>query len=214
MNEKYGVLENFFSKEIIKNLRIKEYTKGEFLLTIDEHKILYILEGTVYLIRYHGDKKIIHPYFFKKHQFVGVNMYLQKDIKDWEIEAATDKVRVVVLEEKLLEEHVLNNAKLLRLILEKSAAVLRQGMRGFFIRSSGGAKVFFAFLLINNSVEGKMYFLRYTDVADVLNVSKSMLYKLTGELIDEGCIEKDRNCITILDEEKLKGYYEEYIYNK
>ncbi|WP_156877356.1 helix-turn-helix domain-containing protein [Psychrilyobacter atlanticus] len=54
--------------------------------------------------------------------------------------------------------------------------------------------------------------MKYTDVANVLNVSKSMLYKLTGELIDEGCIEKEKNCITILDEEKLKKYYEEYQY--
>lgn len=212
MEGKFGFLEKIMSKDLIRNLRVREYHRGEFLLTIEEHKIVYILEGTVYAIRYHGDKKIINPYFFNKNQLVGVNMYLQKKIKDWEMVAASKKVKAVVLDEKLLEGHLLNNAKILRFILEKSAGVMRRGMRGFFIRSHGGAKVFFAFLLISNSVEGKMYFLKYTDIADVLNVGKSMLYKLTGELIEEGCIKKEKNYITILDKEKLMEYYEEYQY--
>lgn len=80
------------------------------------------------------------------------------------------------------------------------------------MRSHGGAKVFFAFILMSNSVEGKMHFLKYNDIAHVLNVGRSMLYKLTGELTEEGCIKKEKNYITILDEEKLKNYYEEYMY--
>jgi len=212
MEGKFGVLEKIMSKDLIENLRIREYHRGEFLLTIDEHKIVYILEGTVYAVRYYGGKKTINPYFFNKNQFIGVNMYLQKDIRDWEMVAASKTVRAVVLDEKLLEEHLLNDVKILRFILERGAGAIRRGMRGSFIRANGGAKVFFAFLLISNSVDRKMYFWKYGDIADVLNVGKSMLYKLTGELTEEGCIKKEKNCITILDEEKLKEYYKEYMY--
>ncbi|UUV19702.1 helix-turn-helix domain-containing protein [Fusobacteria bacterium ZRK30] len=212
MEGKFGVLEKILSKDLIKNLSIREYNRGEFLLAIDEHKILYLLEGTVYAVRYHDGEKIIHPYFFKPNQFIGINMYLQKDIRDWEMVAATKKVRAVILEEKFLEEHMFNDAKILRFILEGGSGVIRRGGRGYFMRSHGGAKVFFAFILMSNSVEGKMHFLKYNDIAHVLNVGRSMLYKLTGELTEEGCIKKEKNFITILDEEKLKKYYEEYMY--
>ncbi|MCS5422728.1 MULTISPECIES: Crp/Fnr family transcriptional regulator [Psychrilyobacter] len=212
MKGEFGVLEKILSKDLIKNLSIREYHRGEFLLALDERKILYLLEGTVYAVRYHDGEKIIHPYFFKPNQFIGINMYLQKDIRDWEMVAATKKVRAVVLDEKFLEEHMFNDAKILRFILERGSGVIRQGARGFFMRSHGGAKVFFAFIIMSNSVDGKMHFLKYNDIAHVLNVGRSMLYKLTGELVHEGCIEKNKDCINILDEEKLKRYYEEYMY--
>ena len=75
----------------------------------------------------------------------------------------------------------------------------------------GKYKAAFAYLLYINSIDQKVFFFKYTDFANILNISSTMLYKLSNKLEEEEIIAKNLKYVEILDLEKLMECFENII---
>lgn len=200
------------SKKIFDELPKREFSMNEFIIGLEDETVVLILEGTVKAVRYEEDSESVFPLLFKEGDFVGFNMNVMKYFKNWEIVASSKKVKVAILKKEFIEKYILNDIKALKFFLEKCYEPIEAASCGFYIHSRGGAKAYLAFLLIKNAVNGEFIFTKYSELTNILNVSKTFLFRITKEFIDSQLIVKKRNKIIILDRGKLMDFYRKYTY--
>jgi len=190
MTDILNQIKKYIPEDIVNSLPITKFNAGETILNIEDNYFLIILEGTAHGIRYQDDKKIIYPYLWKKGCMVGFNMLLSKSKKNWEFIAFTPLVAVLFTPE-VIEKYIFQVPKSFKFFVESNMYILEAGLKGFYILAHGGAKAYLALLLIEGSQNKIFYFRKYENFADILGISKSMLFRITKEFIEKGMIQKD-----------------------
>lgn len=201
-------------KEFLKISKGEEYTiktfkKGEFIYASGWNtKVGYILSGEVLASKYFSEKVILYPIGFETGDFIGINLYffdLEND-SYFDFIAKLDNTKVAFLENPLFEK-LLKKTDFIRTLVENNKKIISNtlALTTFLMY---GAIGYFAYILYFTRDKEKVYFDRFLDYCDYLNVNKSRLYEITQRLIKEGIITKEKNYINILDLNKLKHYFE------
>jgi len=204
-------LEKYLPKEILDGLPVVNYKKGSDILTFEEKKIVYIIEGEARAIRYERGRMVIFPLLFGREDFWGACNKYAFDSMNWDLQALTD-VKVIIFSESDSEKHIFSRLEVFKCYMNKFTKAAERGIRGFYIQSRGGAKSHFAYLLKSFSEAGEVSYKKYLHFSYMLGVSESMLYRITREFIEKKIIEKKKNRIIIIGEEKLMECYGEYMY--
>lgn len=189
----------------------KELSKGIiFNDEIHGKKIFFIVEGTVLASILYKDREILSPYFFKKNNFLGL-IFLFKDyhlIPHLQLSSPADTLKIIEIDVEKLKIALIKDPAFHVLLLEEHLKIFRDLYTVSLILTCGGNKAAFTYLLYINSIDQKVFFFKYTDFANILNISSTMLYKLSNKLEEEGIIIKKRKYVQILDPEKLTQCFE------
>lgn len=198
-------------KEVIDKLPVMKFNAGEIILGIEDKHILFILSGEAHFMRYQKNKKIVFPLVYKKNSIAGFNILITSRGSNWELLSTSDG-EAIVFPYDIIEKYILNVSDTFQFLTEKTVYLLEDAITGFYILAHGGAKAYFAFILIEGAENSCFTFRRYEDFAEALGISKSLLYRITASLIKEKLIRKERKTIVILNTEGLKDLYREYLY--
>lgn len=204
-------IKKYIPGEIIDRLPRKKFNAGDIILDVQSNYFLLLTEGTAHGIRYQEGKRIIFPYLFKKGSMAGFNMLVSKSKKSWEF-ISTTPGEAIIFPADVVEKYIFQVPASFKFFVEQNILILETGLKGFYILAHGGAKAYLAFLLNEGAVGGVFSFRRYENFTDVLGVSKSMLFRLTKELIEKKLIRKERKRVIILNSQGLKDLYREYFY--
>ena len=197
--------------EVIKEseYQIKTFKKGEFIYTTGwDRKVGYIFSGEVLASKHFSGKVILYPIGFKAEDFIGINLYFLDPKNDsfFDFIAKLDGTKIAFLEKPLFEK-LLKKTEFIKILVENNKKIICNtlALTTFLIY---GAIGYFTYILYHTRDEEKVYFDRFLDYCDYLNINKSRLYEITNRLIKEGVINKKKKCINILDLNKLKYYFE------
>lgn len=192
----------------------REFSKGIiFNDEIDSKKIFFIVEGTILTSLLYKDREILSPYFYKKNNFLGL-IFLFEDyqlIPHIQLFSPADNLKVLEIDVKQLKASLAKDPAFHVLLLEEHLDVFCYVYTISIILTCGGTKAAFAYLLYINSIDQKVFFFKYTDFANILNISSTMLYKLSNKLEEEGIIAKNLKYVEILDTKKLMECFENII---
>lgn len=203
-------LKDFLTSNSINSVT-KEFSKGIiFNDEIEDEKIFFIVEGTILASILYKDREILSPYFYKKNNFLGL-IFLFEDyhlIPHIQLFSPDDNLKVLEIDAEQLRAALAKDPAFHVLLLEEHLKVFRDIYTVSLISTCGGTKAAFAYLLYINSIEQKVFFFKYTDFANMLNISSTMLYKLSNKLEEEGIIVKNLKYVEILDTKKLMECFE------
>lgn len=189
----------------------KECHKGIiFNDEIDGEKIFFIVKGTILASILYKDREILSPYFYQKNNFLGL-IFLFEDyqlIPHIQLFSPDDNLKILEIDVEQLKAALAKDPAFHVLLLEEHLNVFRYVYTISIILTCGGTKAAFAYLLYINSIDQKVFFFKYTDFANILNISSTMLYKLSNKLEEEGIISKNLKYVEILDLEKLRECFE------
>jgi hypothetical protein len=201
--------EEFF--KIAKNdeYQIKTFKKGEFIYTSGwDRKVGYILNGEVLVSKHFSERTILYPIGFKSGEFMGINLYFFDSNNDnfFDCLAKYDDTKVAFLEKELFERLLDRHDFLKMLIYDNEKIILNTiGLTMFLAHGPLG---YFAYILDITAREDKVFYERFLDYCDYLNINKTRLYEITNELIEEKVIIKERKYIEIIERDRLKRYFE------
>lgn len=211
MTEILNQIKKYIPEDVLNRLPRKKFNAGETILNMENNYFLILLDGTAHSVRYQDNKKIIYPYLWKKGCMVGFNMLLSKGKKNWEF-VAISPVLAIIFTPEVIEKYIFQAPSSFKFFVESNMYILEAGLKGFYVLAHGGAKAYLALLLIEGSQNRVFHFKRYENFADTLGISKSMLFRITRDLIDKEVILKKRKKVIILKPEALKDLYREYLY--
>lgn len=201
--------EEFF--KIAKNYeyQIKTFKKGEFIYTSGwDRKVGYILSGEVLASKHLSERIILYPIGFKSGEFMGINLYFFDANNDnvFDCLAKYDDTKVVFLENKLLEK-LLDRADFLKmLVYDNEKIILNTIALTMFL--AYGPLGYFAYILDITAVGNRVFYERFLDYCDYLNINKTRLYEITNELIEKQIITKEKKYIEIIDRDRLREFFE------
>lgn len=202
--QKFG-LEEVFSPEIRKFLKVKKYTKGEIIFNAYK-PVLYIyflVEGLVEInsIMISGNKLFINNLF--PLELIGDLEYMNKQEAMFDVVAADDST-VILLPFDIAEKYLENNPQFWRLLATECSKKLLRTNKAIILKGSYSLKTVLANYLIKNNYE--INFTSLVDLAAHLNVSYRNLSRVIKSLSEEGIIKKQRKKIITLKKEELENY--------
>lgn len=195
---------DILSEDLIKKVKVEEYEKGDIMEmeAFQSGKVWKILEGqakmTIYMEHggeYYGD--------FTTGEWMGVAACLIDLVGTVDIEAKK-KTKVIVIP---LKEMIRNHPEVMQHLWEKIA----KGSALEFVRVLGGtlAKAvlsnegyFLKYLSQNNM---RIRFTNTRELSELLNTNLRTLQRIIRKLREDGVIEKSRNEIWVVDEEKFEA---------
>lgn len=68
-------------------------------------------------------------------------------------------------------------------------------------------------MLMNNEVDGYVKYYNLQNFINALGISESLFFRTVNLFIKEGIIAKEKGKFKILNKEKLKEFYDQYIYD-
>lgn len=196
-------LSDILSEDLIKKIKIEEYEKGDIMEmeAFQSGKVWKLIEGqakmTIYMEHggeYYGD--------FTSGEWMGVAACLIDLVGTVDIEAKK-KTKVIVIP---LKEMIRNHPEVMTHLWEKIA----KGSALEFVRVLGGtlAKAvltnegyFLKYLSQNNM---RVKFTNTRELSELLNTNLRTLQRIIRKLKEEGVIEKGRNEIWVVDEDKFE----------
>jgi len=188
---------------------IKEYKKGEFLYSSGwDRKIGYIMEGEVISAKHVNDRILRFPVKFVVGEFVGVNLYFFDSYNRnfFDFIATKEDTKVIFFEKELFEKLLKEKQFLEMLVYDNEKFALNT--IALVIYMAHGPIGYFAYLLDLEEDNGKVYYDRFLDYCDYLNINKTRLYEISSNLEKKGIIKKEKKYIEILDSDKLMEYYD------
>lgn len=199
--------------ENIKNkLIIKKVKKKELLSYGENGKVGYLVDGKVQAVRYQSGNRLVFPGISEAGDFLGLIPMLLNTNFDFELETKKDSI-VLEIPITIFKKYILSNPKVEIELLKNISSNFLHSTRGFFIRTHGGAKAYLAYLLYFNTEEkGIMRFEKLTEIGELIFSGRYMIYKIIKEFERANILEKGSKILIIKDREKLKDYFEEYIY--
>lgn len=195
---------DILSEDLIGKIKVEEYEKGDIMEmeAFQSGKVWKILEGqakmTIYMEHggeYYGD--------FSTGEWMGVAACLIDLVGTVDIEAKK-KTKVLIIP---LKEMIRNHPEVMQHLWEKIAT----GSALEFVRVLGGtlAKAvlsnegyFLKYLSQNNM---RIKFTNTRELSELLNTNLRTLQRIIRKLKEEGVIEKSRNEIWVVDEEKFEA---------
>lgn len=197
-------LYDILSDDLVRKIKVEEYEKGDImeLEAFQSGKVWKILEGqakmTIYMEHggeYYGD--------FTTGEWMGVAACLIDLVGTVDIEAKK-KTKVLVIP---LKEMIRNHPEVMQHLWEKIAT----GSALEFVRVLGGtlAKAvlsnegyFLKYLSQNNM---RIKFTNTRELSELLNTNLRTLQRIIRKLREDGVIEKSRNEIWVVDEDKFEA---------
>ncbi len=194
---------DILSEDLVKKIKVEEYEKGDIMEmeAFQSGKVWKILDGqakmTIYMEHggeYYGD--------FTTGEWMGVAACLIDLVGTVDIEAKK-KTKVLTIP---LKEMIRNHPEVMQHLWEKIA----KGSALEFVRVLGGtlAKAvlsnegyFLKYLSQNNM---RVRFTNTRELSELLNTNLRTLQRIIRKLREEGVIEKSRNEIWVVDEEKFE----------
>jgi len=196
-------LSEILSEDLIKKIKIEEYEKGDIMEmeAFQSGKVWKILEGqakmTIYMEHggeYYGD--------FSSGEWMGVAACLIDLVGTVDIEAKK-KTKVVIIP---LKEMIRNHPEVMQYLWEKIA----KGSAVEFVRVLGGtlAKAVLTnegyFLKYLSQNDMRIKFTNTRELSELLNTNLRTLQRIIRKLKEDGVIEKSRNEIWVVDENKFE----------
>ncbi|GLI55643.1 hypothetical protein PM10SUCC1_11570 [Propionigenium maris DSM 9537] len=212
MERVFKELKKYIPEDVLNNLSIKEYHKGDLFCTREDKNIYVVLKGTVRGIRFHGMNEIYYPFLFKPGDSIGFLYSLKPYEKNWEVVVVSKTVEVIVFNPSIIEKYIMNDLKAFKYFVLNTMDAVERGMTSFFLRIYGGSEALFAYGLVNNEDKGRVAFESYTNLAKGLGISRSMLYRIIKKFVREGLIQKEKNEIIIKNKRGLIDVYKKYTY--
>lgn len=211
MNETLKSLEKLFSSEEFSTLEVKNFLKNSVISSHFDKSVFVITKGRVNAVRHYEEKEYLAPYPFSSGDIVGFyGNYIMAD-SQWDFSAVTD-VQIVLIPKELIEGRVLKELELYKFFNEYSAVIWNKIIKGYYLQIHGNFQTVFAYYLIEYSKENVANFIKTENIAKALNLSRSTVFKIEKEFIEKGLIKKVRKRYYILDPEKIKKYYQNYLY--
>ncbi|UUV19629.1 hypothetical protein NRK67_09410 [Fusobacteria bacterium ZRK30] len=201
--------EDFFKTAKNDEYQIKTFKKGEFIYTSGwDRKVGYILNGEVLVSKHLSERIILYPIGFKSGEFMGINLYFFDSNNDnvFDCLAKYDDTKIAFLEKKLFEK-LLERADFLKMLIYDNEKIILNAI-GLTMFLAHGPLGYFAYILDITAIEDKVFYERFLDYCDYLNINKTRLYEITNELIEEQVIVKERKYIEIIDRDRLREYFE------
>jgi len=197
-------LSNILPKSLVEKVKLEEYQEGDIMEmeAFQSGKVWKILDGqakmTIYMEHggeYYGD--------FSSGEWMGVAACLIDLVGTVDIEAKR-KTRVLTIP---LKEIINNHPEVMQHLWEKIA----KGSAVEFVRVLGGT-------LAKAVLTNEGYFLKYLsqnnmrikfnntrELSELLNTNLRTLQRIIRKLREDGVIEKSKNEIWVVDEEKFEG---------
>ena len=198
--------------ELRNKITYKKYYKKDLIYSNDSNKVLYIISGVSYIVKYDDQGEIIFPYIITPDEFLGINNLLGSSFGSWEVIIDSMSAEVYEIPKDIFNKYILPSPIFLESYLEKSSNVITHIAKAFYIYNQGGAVAYFAFFLEYIFTKFNLFTLkRYPDLTKVLCISKATLYNITNKFIEEGVVIKEKNELILLDKKKLKTYFEDFI---
>jgi hypothetical protein len=188
---------------------IKEYKKGEFIYSQGwNNKVGYILEGEVLPAKHLSERIIRLPINFVVGEFIGINLYFfdHQNSNYFDVIAKVDNTKILFLEKELFEKLLKKEEFLKMLIYDNEKFALTTIALTVYL--SFGPIGYFAYLINLEEVDGVVYFDRFLDYCEYVNINKTRLYEISNKLEKEELIKRGKKSIEIIDLEGLKKYYE------
>lgn len=201
--------EEFFKTAKNGEYQIKNFKKGEFIYTSGwDRKVGYILNGEVLVSKHLSERIILYPIGFKSGEFMGINLYFFDVNNDhvFDCIAKYDDTKIAFLEKKLFEK-LLERADFLKMLIYDNEKIILNAI-GLTMFLAHGPLGYFAYILDITAIGDKVFYERFLDYCDYLNINKTRLYEITNELIEKEVIVKERKYIKLIDRERLRELFE------
>lgn len=197
-----------------KKLKTVKYSKGEFLEYELDSKLVFITQGNALIVRYSEDREVIYPYLIREGDLLGMKKYITGEFMDWDVIAYTETVSILEIPVPILEKYVFSDLSYYNALLKKTILAFQNGVRGFYVKTTGGSKAYLAYLIyiLSEEDDGFLAGDNFINFKNVLMTNKSMLYKTVNKLVDEKIIEKEKNRIIIRDRKALIELFSDYFY--
>lgn len=212
MDAVFEELKKYIPEEVLINLPVKKYHKGDFLYTRKDPNIYILLRGVVRGVCYQDNNEVYYPFLYKPGDPIGFLYKMKPYNKNWEVVVVSKKAEAIVFTPNVINDFIMNDLKAFKFFTLRAFDSEERGKTSFFLRIHGGAEAMFAYGLISNEEGGKVVFESYTNVAKGLGISRSMLYKIINKFVDAGLIQKGKNNVIIKDRDGLIKIYSKYIY--
>lgn len=211
MENTLEILKNSLPEEIRSTLRVRKFSPGEPLIGLSDRCIAYIKKGVAIEVITYPSREYIVPIRFIEKDIAGFHGKFLAG-SNWAEFRALTEVEAVVFPENIVRTYFISNLETYRLLSESSFNLLERIGYSLYIQTHGGAKALLAYMLIEYSVDNEYQFIKYENISKSLNVSRARLYKVEEEFTTRGIIRKERKKIIILNREKLKDYYRNFLF--
>ena len=208
---------NFYddlSKEEQASLTVKSYGKNQMLDTLNEKTMKYfyfILEGKLKLSKNMGDKVVFFSFIPPKNHLVGLlNFYGNMNL-DLDLISDSDTLKVIRIPLSVIERLKKENLEFSDYVHENIIKLTINSFEILYTHIFYGIRGLIACKLVKDSKSKFNYVENYSKFIDELNVSRDGFYKGLNSLIKEDIIEKEGNSIKILNEQKLKELYFDFL---
>ncbi|WP_028857159.1 Crp/Fnr family transcriptional regulator [Psychrilyobacter atlanticus] len=203
---------NLLTNEEKELLKIKNYKKGDTLTYFEKmHKFYFILDGEVRLFKNLDKMLLVSVSVLSEGYLVGILRFLTEVGITDETIVLTDTLKVIEIDldiiKRLKNESFEFNNYLIDLILKRGLETI-ESLR---IKTFSGIKGLIAYNLIKHSRGDYLYIERYDEIIKYLNISHNGFYSTLNKLVKDKLIEKSKNSIKILDAQKLKGLYSDFL---
>lgn len=180
---------------------IHYYDLRDYFAILSTGKLLLIYESE-------SGKRLPIKTFFRKGMLLGGHSYLSEECSAENYYfIATEKVEILKISPKKSKE-LLNNADFLLQLLKDTTKDSFMITQELLYRLSKDIEKFLAYILLNQSEDGKIKIKNFSLFSEFLKCSRSNFYVALGKLIDRGLIIKSNRIITIVDLDKLKKFTE------
>ncbi|UUV17071.1 Crp/Fnr family transcriptional regulator [Fusobacteria bacterium ZRK30] len=203
---------NLLTLEEKKSLKIKTYEKNEIITLIEEvDKFYFILEGEARFFKNLEKIRLASVSILSEGYIIGIMKFLNgKGAGD--VVVTTDTLKAIKLDISIVKRLLEESVRFSNYVLNIAAKRWIETVDVMTIRNFSGNKGIIAYYLIKKSKEGYIYIENYNEVINGLNISGNGFYSTINKFIKDGIIEKSENSIKILNYEKLKGFYIDYLH--
>ena len=208
---------NFYedlSREEKASLTVKSYGKNQILDTLNKKTMKYfyfILEGKLKLGKNMDNKIVFFSFRPPKNHLVGLlNFYGNMNL-DLDLISDSDTLKVIKIPVSVIKRLKKESLEFSDYIHENIMKLTINSFEILYTHIFYGIRGLIASKLIKNSKSKFNYLENYGEFIDELNVSRDGFYKGLNSLIKEDIVEKEGNSIKILNEQKLKDLYFDFL---
>lgn len=209
---KEEIFYEFLTIQEKKKLKIKEYKKGDIIVSIENLDFFYfVLEGQLQIYKNLEALKLTSsPLLSKGYLIGGFTLLLNKKISG-DLIVVTETAKIVEIEpdiiKRLKEENLEFNSYLFNMIVKYEMEVIET----LTVKAFTGTKGIVAYYLLKMSKNGYVYIQNYHEIINQLNISNNGFYNTLNRFIEDKLIEKSKNSIKILKPQKIEKIYIDFL---
>lgn len=193
-----------YIKDYLNEISIIKVRKGEYITHSSEdlEEIFFILNGNVKVecITKLGRSFLVDELY--TNDFVGKISYIYEENLYCDITATTDTSLLKITKEtfKKLEK----NPEFLKVFLFKTSKRIYYMYKKLMIKNLFKSNEIFAYYILKNSHDNVFKFKSMYDLCKILSMSRKNLYNIINRLIEKKYIEKQENCLIIINRDYIK----------